>query len=62
MKEIVYKISPDGTRVKVEASGFTGGECKEFSKGAIQKLGLVLESKDKPEMWATCGSCTSIKA
>jgi hypothetical protein len=62
MQEVVYKISPDGTRVKVEAEGFTGGECKDFTKGVINKLGFVVDSKDKPEMWMTCGNCNSAKA
>jgi hypothetical protein len=62
LKEVVYKISPDGTRVKVEANRFMGGECQDFTKSTIRKLGFVVDEKMKPEFNMTCGNCNSIKA
>ena len=50
-KTLEFKISPDGTKVDVDAKGFTGGGCKEFSKDILKSLGTVEEEKKKPEFF-----------
>lgn len=50
MSEVVtYRISPDGQNVEIDAEGFIGSKCKDFSKAVIRALGHVQNEKKKPE-------------
>jgi hypothetical protein len=63
MAEIVtFKISADGSKVAVEASGFTGNGCMEFTKKALEKLGVVEESGKKDEYFATIQNGAKLKS
>ena len=48
MKVIGFKISPDGMKVEVDAAGFTGSSCKDFSTNILKSLGTIEEEKKKP--------------
>lgn len=54
-KEVIVKISANGQDVEVEASGFVGGGCKDFTKQILDALGTVDEEKLKPEYFDTVG-------
>ena len=61
-KEVTFKIGPDGSKVEVEAEGFTGGGCLDFAKRTLDALGKVTDKKDKPEMYLAAGSGIKIKS
>jgi hypothetical protein len=61
MEEVTIKISPDGTKVEVDADGFSGPECMKFMSGPMSKLGSVLDEKKKPEFHQVGGSGLSTK-
>jgi len=50
-REVIVTISPDGEKVEVDAIGFVGGACKDFTKNIISALGTVQEEKKKPEFF-----------
>jgi hypothetical protein len=50
-KTVEFKISKDGMKVDVNAEGFTGTGCKDFSKGILKGLGTVEEEKKKPDFF-----------
>lgn len=50
MKKITVTIGRDGS-TKVEADGYSGGECLEATKAIEAALGEVDERETKPEMY-----------
>jgi hypothetical protein len=46
---VTIVVSKDGKTVQVEAHGFTGGECKDVTRGIEQALGTVTSEEHKPE-------------
>jgi hypothetical protein len=60
MKTIKITISPDGSKVKVETSGFTGKSCKEATAEIEKALGAVTSDTPTKEMYEQTrikGSC-----
>ena len=49
-EEVVFTISPDGVEVGIDAKGFTGGACKDFTRAVLRKLEVV-DSGNKPEFF-----------
>jgi len=49
-KEIVVRISPDGSKVSIDQVGMVGKECDQ-NLDAIGKLGKVIEDRKKPEYY-----------
>jgi len=49
--EVVIKISPDGSNVDVDGKNFTGGACKTVIETLTKGVGIVEESKKKPEFY-----------
>lgn len=47
MKEVVFIISKDGSKVQTEASGFMGTECRDVTKNVIDGLGQITSDEDK---------------
>lgn len=43
MKTLKVKIDPTGTRVQMEADGFTGSGCRDATEPYLRKLGLSPE-------------------
>ncbi len=52
-REVIVTISPDGGKVEVDAIGFVGSACKDFTKNIISALGTVQEEKKKPAFFET---------
>ena len=50
-KEIVVRISPDGSKVEIDQEGMIGKECSENIKELVDKLGKVTDSKKKQEYY-----------
>lgn len=50
-KEIIVKISPDGSRVEIDQHGMVGKECSNNVKDLLDKLGTVTDHKKKPEYY-----------
>jgi len=50
-KEIIVRISPDGTQVSIDQEGMIGKECDENVKDLIDKLGKKTECKKKAEYY-----------
>jgi hypothetical protein len=48
---LTITISPDGSDVKFDAEGFTGGKCEDLAKKAMNALGEVRDKKRKPEFY-----------
>jgi hypothetical protein len=46
---VTIVVSKDGKTVQVEAHGFTGGECKDLTRGIEAALGTVTSEETKPE-------------
>ena len=63
MKEIEFKISPDGAQVKIEGKGFAGKEClsNALTKNVKKAIGTVVDEKKKPEFYRTERSGQTIK-
>jgi len=51
--EITIKISPDGSKVEMDAEGFVGGACQDTIKRLSAALGPTVEEKKKPEFYKT---------
>lgn len=49
MEEIVIDISSDGKRYTIEGNGFSGDDCKQFTKAIEEELGEVESVDYKPE-------------
>jgi len=47
MGELTIKISPDGSKVDMDADEFVGTGCKDFAKSIIEALGKVESEKKK---------------
>ena len=47
-QEVVIIIEPDGSAT-IEGKGFSGPECKEFTKAIEADLGTVVDVELKPE-------------
>jgi hypothetical protein len=63
-KTIEFRISPDGSEVKIEGKGFKGNEClsNAVTKGVKKALGNeTLEEKKKPEYYNTVVTGQTIK-
>lgn len=54
MQEIIVDIDEVGN-VKIEATGFTGKECEDFTRDIEQALGDVTKRELKPEHRQTVG-------
>jgi len=52
-QEIKIKVSPNGEDVEVEAFGFTGGACKDWSQDLINALGPMEKEKLKDSYFKT---------
>lgn len=61
-QEVMITISPDGSKVDVDAEGFTGGACKDFMKNTIEALGTVEREKKKPEYYSTGSAGQAVRA
>lgn len=48
MQDIIIDIEPDG-KIKIEAQGFEGPECKQLTAEIEKALGEVTTVKEKPE-------------
>lgn len=59
---VTYKISPDGQEVTIDAEGFVGSKCKDFSKDVIKSLGHVQSEKKKPEFHSNQGGGVKVGA
>jgi hypothetical protein len=62
VKEVKVIISPDGSKVEMDAEGFTGGQCEDLMKRTINMLGEVIEKKRKPEYYQQGGSGVKLGA
>jgi hypothetical protein len=63
MKQLKFRISPDGAKVEVEGVGFTGKKCLEndLTKGVIKALGQTEDSKKKAEYYSPVGSGAKVR-
>jgi len=59
-RELVITISPDGSRITTDASGFEGQQCIEKVKPMLEALGSIEHQEEKPEIHNKAG--TSIRA
>jgi len=62
MQEVTVKISPDGSKVDMDAEGFTGGQCEDLMKKTMGMLGETMEYKKKPEFFSVGGAGTKVGA
>ena len=62
METVEFKISPDGEKVEIDAKGFIGGKCKDFTKATIKKLGMVTDEKKKPSFYETVDQVQGIRS
>jgi len=56
MREVIVKISPDGSQVDVDAQGFSGSSCTDFMRKTLEMLGNVIKEEKKPEFFHAGGS------
>ena len=56
MGEIIVKITPDGSKVKMEGENFEGTGCEDLMNDTMNALGVVSDSKRKPEYYTQGGS------
>lgn len=56
------KISPDGSKVDMDANNFHGTECTDFSKGIVKALGEVEKEGRKPEFYKTTSGGVTVGA
>ena len=50
-KEIIVRISPDGSKVEIDQAGMIGKECSSNVKELVSKIGRVTEGHKKPEYY-----------
>jgi hypothetical protein len=62
VKEVVVTISPDGSKVEMDAQGFTGGQCEDLMQKTMDMLGTVVDKKRKPEYYNQGGSGVKLGA
>lgn len=55
MKEMTFKISPDGSKIETDIQGTTGSACEEITKKVTQSIGALSDSKKKPEYFQSGG-------
>ena len=63
METIEFKISPDGSEVKVEGKGFKGDQClsNDVAKGVLKALGETTSEKKKDEYFSHSGAGQSLR-
>ena len=55
MNEITIKISRDGSKVEVDADGFTGQSCENYKEKIVESIGTLSDSGRKPEFYEQGG-------
>jgi hypothetical protein len=50
-KSVEIVISPDGSSIMVDAIGFKGPSCEEFTTAISNALGTTKNADLKPEYW-----------
>lgn len=60
MGEVTIKINKDGSKVEMEAEGFSGGGCLDLMGEAIEALGGNTEKEMKPEYYEHIGQNQNI--
>lgn len=51
MKEVIIKISPDGSSVTTEVQGVKGPACEDITKALVGALGEQTDSKRTPDFF-----------
>ena len=53
MKQVQIRISPDGSKVKVEGKGFVGEGCTEVTRKFLEQAGSIESQELKPSYYDT---------
>ena len=53
MKELIVKISKDGSEVNIEANGFVDGSCGDIERKVLAAIGTQAGGGKKPEFYGS---------